>query len=541
MLVAVCGALSCTPQQVIVEKPCPPAEVPAVKAPVVTAPPSEAAVPRTLEIQLTPARNEGGNVIAVDVAMRFSVPPVDFGSADPIVLRLDPHIAGAAIADRIDDLAARDSEGSLGLRPVTEDEKGKPARAEWKADRRARGPVTVSYRVQLLAEDAARDEVITSAGGVLGVGRALFLMPTTTESHKIRVNWNLQSLGPGARGTSSFGADGSEIEIAPSMLDNAIWIAGALEEMSVRSAGSRFRMISLGKTALDVTEVGPWANRVWLSIRPIASQASEFDLFVYSAGKPGPRLDISVFGRSAMATTQNDVKFAWPEKLRLAEAFLGAARGTNVMNQRWFDEGFGTYVALDALRKTGLANPSDIGAEIAKRSERYFSSPWLKTPLANVIGVKDELAVAHIEDRGLLLAAELDSRIRSTSAGKRSFVDFIRSIEPTPPANTDTTDIPKATGVNATTFAKALEKELGVEAVTRYQAVVETASAQANLPDDAFGPCFKKVKKKIQREDSGSKKRESVDGFTFALVPKLPPSCANAAVTPQVGGLQKTP
>jgi len=543
-LVAFCGALSCTPQQIVVEKPCPPVEYPVVKAPV-TAPPSDAAVPRTLEIKLSPARNEGSGVVAVDVTMRFSVPPVDFGNADPILLHLDPHVAGAATGDRIDDLAAHDSEGSLQLKRVTEGEQGKPIRAEWKADRRARGPVTLTYRVQLLAEDAARDEIVASAGGVLGVGRALFLMPSTTESYDIRVEWELQSLGADAHGNSSFGAYAPEVEGPPSILENAVWIAGPLDEIAMRSAGtngssSRFRMISLGKTAFDTAEVGPWANRVWLAVRPISTQAPEFDLFVHSAGKAGSRLELGVFGHSAIAKAENDVKFAWPEKLRLTEAFLRGARGTNVMNQRWFDEGFGTYVALDALRKTGLANPADIGAELAKRSERYFASPWLRVPGANLMALKDETAVAHVEDRGLLLAAELDAKIRAASAGKRTLVDLIRSLEPTPPANSDTTDIPKATGINVTAFTKALEKELGADAVARYLAVVESASAQANPADDAFGPCFKKVKKKIQREESGSKKRESIDGFTFAVVPKLPPSCANVVAT-QVGGLQKTP
>lgn len=546
-LVATCGALSCTPQQVVVEKPCPPVEYAVVNAPANAPAANDAAAARTLDVRLTPARNDAGNVIAVDVAMRFSVPPVDFGNADPIVLHLDPHIAGAAIGDRIDDLTARDSEGSLGLRRVVETEKGKPTRAEWKAERRARGPVTVSYRVELLADDAARDEVISSAGGVLGIGRALFLMPSTTEAYAIHVGWDLQALGTGARGTSSFGADESEVEGPPSILEDALWVAGQLEEMTIRSPttndreGGRFRMISLGKSPLDVTEVGPWANRAWLAVRDVATNAREFDLFVRPAGKPGSRFEVSVFGHSGIGRAENEVKFAWQEKLRLTEVFLHAARGTNLMNQRWFDEGFDTYLAIDALRKTGLAVPSDIAAEIAKRSERYFASPWLRLPLAQLLTQKDATATAHIEDRGLFLAAEIDAKIRASSSGKRSLAHFIRSLEPAAPAATDMTDIPKSTELSTTFFTKALEKEMGAEAVSRYQAIVESASAQANLPDDAFGPCFKKVNKKIQREESGSKKRESIDGFTFSLVPKLPPHCGNAVVAAQVGGLQKTP
>lgn len=535
-LVAVCGAVSCT-QKVVVEAACPPSEYPAVNIPSVQPPPSEAAVPRTLDVRLTPARNEAGNVVAVDVAMRFSVPPVDFGDAAPIVLRLDPHIAGAAIADRIDDLTARDSEGSLGLRLATESNGGKPTQAEWTAGRRARGPVTVNYRVQLLAEDAARDEVIASAGGLLGAGRALFLIPATTESYAIRVDWDLQSFGPGAHGTSSFGIDAAEVDGPPSLLENAIWVAGSLEEIAIRASGTngrsggRFRMVSLGKTAFDVTEAGPWVSRAWQSVRAIGPQTSGVDLFVYAAGKPGPRWDIDVFGQSALIKTQADVKFGWPEKLRFTEMSARIVRGNQLMSRRWFDEGFGTYMALDALRANGLATPAELAAEISKRSERYFSSPWLKMPLSELIYIKDDPAQAQIDDRGMQFAAELDGKIRVASGGKRSFVDFIRSLEP-PPAATDATDVPKATSVSLASFLKGLEKEIGADAVARYQAVVESASGQANAADDAFGPCFKKVKKKIQREDAASKKKESVDGYTFAVVPKLPASCANVTPAP---------
>lgn len=546
MVVSMPCFVSCT-QQVLVEKPCPPVEYPVIHAPAVTPPPSVTAAPRTLEIRLAPIRNESANVVAVGVTMRFSVPPVDFGSADPILLHLDPHVAGAATGDRIEDLEARDSEGSLGLRRLTEADSGKPVRAEWKAERRARGPVTVSYRVLLLAEDAARDEVITTAGGVLGIGRALFLMPATTEAHTIRAVWDLQTLDPGADGTSSFGMGETEVEGPPSILENAIWMAGLLEELTIRSPatngneGGQFRMISLGKGALDVTEVGSWTNRAWLAVRNVATKTNQFELFVRPIDKRGLRFDLAVFEHSAIAATENEVKFAWPEKLRLTESLVRAARGSNVMNQRWFDNGFGTYLALDALRKRGLAAPADIGTELAKRSERYFASPWLRTPLGGVMDQKDELAGQHIEDRGLLFAAELDAKIRARSAGKKSLVDFMRLLEPAVPLAAETTDNPKATGISAAAFAQALEKELGAEAVNRYRTLVETAAAIADLPDDAFGPCFKKAKKKIQREDGASKKRESVDGFTFSVVPKLPPSCGDVIVPVKADAAPKKP
>lgn len=535
---------ACTPQQLVVEKPCPPVEYPVINAPAAAPTTSNAAVARTLDLRLTPARNDAGNVIAIDVAMRFSVPPVDFGSADPIVLYLDSHVAGAHLADRIDDLEARDTEGSLALRQASVAEKDKPARAQWRAERRARGPVTLSYRVKPLASDVAHDEVMVGPGGILAFGRALFLMPATTETYTIHVDWDLQALGPNTRTASSFGGDGRDIDGAPSSLENAIWVAGNLEEMSLRTAsmdgGEQFRMVSLGKTGFDVADVGPWTSRVWHEIRAIGTNANEFDLFLRPSGKTGSRVDFDILGPNVVATIDNEIKFGWNEKLSLSRTMTRVARGTHWIKEPLVDEGFGTYIALDTLRRTNLANPADIAGEMAKRSERYFASSQLRTPLNALAAQKDAIAMAQIDDRGLWFAAELDAKLRAKSAGKGNLANFLRSLEPTPVLAADQADIPSAPVSPMATFVKALEKELGPEAVTRYRAVVESATAVADVPDDAFGPCFKKAKKKIQREDAGSKKRESVDGFTFAVVPKLPPSCANVAAA-QAGGLQKTP
>lgn len=496
-----------------------------------------------LHVRITPVKSESGtNIVAVDVTMRFSSPPVDFGTATPIELHLDPHVAGAATGDRIDDLAARDSEGSLALRRVTNADPSKAVRAEWKAERRAHGPVTVSYRVQLMAEDAARDEILGTDGGILALGRALFLLPATTEDYTIRVSWDTQPLGPEAQTSSSFGADSPEIQGPPSVLENAIWLAGSLEEITIRSPGTngrekgRFRMVSLGKGAFDVTEVGAWSQRAWLSARPIATTAPGFDLFVWPTGKPGARLDLQDFGSGAIAKTGNDVKFAWPEKLALTEAFVKSARGMKLLQERWFDEGFGVYLALDGLRRAGLVAPSDIAAEITKRSERYFASPYLRQNLKQLNAQKDLSVLTHIEDRGFLLAAELEGKIRAKSSGARSFVDFLRGVEGKIVAATDTTDIPSPGKMTGIVFDEALEKELGNEAVKRYRSLIESGTALADVADDAFGPCFKKAKKKIAREDAETKKRESVDGFAFAVVAKLPPNCGNAPLTPPKAG-----
>ncbi len=531
-LLAACLLAACTTSRVPVEQPCPPAEKPAPTPPPVAAAKTDALVPRTLDVRLAPVRDDAGAIVAIDVAMRFSVPPVDFGDADPIVLRLDSVRTNP---EPIDDLVARDSEGSLALRRATA-EAGKPAPAEWRSERRARGPVTISYRFELPSADAASDEVAVSAEGILGIGRALFLFPVTTETHMIRVRWDLQGLGEGARGSSSFGGDESEIEGSPATLGAAIWAAGRLDELFVHSGSqgnARFRLVSIGGGPFDVVEVGPWANRMWLAARTVApgKPQSNFDLFVRSTGKTGSVFDVSTWGGSAIAVVDNGAQFGWPEKLALTRAFVRVAWSPFTTGTRWYDEGFVTYHALDTMRRTGLTKSADIALELAKRSERYFASPWLRTPFLKLAQEKDPTTAEHAEDRGLFFAAEVDATIRKNSGGKRSLQDLLHSLVPK-----DAPEEAASSGTLATALSNALEKELGIDGVKRIFQMVVDATGAANLPDDAFGPCFKKVKKKIQREQPGGKKRETVDGFTWSLAPKPPANCGG-----YVGGLQKTP
>src|SRR5689334_11967787 len=146
----------------VVQTPCPP-------PPKQAAPPPAAKVetnePRTLDLRLAPSREGGSAVASIDVTMRYSVPPVDFGDARPLVLGL-----GVGNGDSLEEVSARDSEGTLSLARGGADETTKTNTALWHAERRARGPVTVTYRVKLPA--AAAPDVASFAGGFLAIGRA---------------------------------------------------------------------------------------------------------------------------------------------------------------------------------------------------------------------------------------------------------------------------------------------------------------------------------------------------------------------------------
>ena len=488
---------ACASEPLIAESPCPP---PAKStAPVATTPPKAENAARTLEVRLAPTRDGGSEVVAIDVSMRFSVPPVDFGEARPLVFRLDD-----AQVEDIDELTARDAEGSLAL--VRDEGDGSDAAlapTAWRAERRARGPVTVSYTRKLAGTGAA--PLSASAGGFVGIGRAFLLVPETTEPHVMRVRWDVAGLGDGASGASSLGAGDVEVSGSPTALAGATWAAGSLHRVTIErpatreGEGASFAVTSLGRGVFDVLDAGAWASRAWVSVRPLAdAPLGHFELFLRSSGSAGRRFDAAVAGRSAIAVGDEGLTFGWPEKRVLGRAMARASLGYSVTG--WFDEGFVSYFAVDVLRRAELVTARDVLAEVDARATRYFSS-----------------AEVRAEDRGMLFAAELDARIRAKSGGKRSLADVAREIAPKAGEGEAQAVLPRR--VPETALREAITKELGAEGETRFAAVIGKGGA-AEVPDDAFGPCFVKVKKKVPRYELGFDAASATEKKVRGLSPK---------------------
>lgn len=507
--------------------PCPPAVTAPASPPVV--PKVETDVPRALEVRLSPSREGGSEVAVIDVTMRFSVAPVDFGDARPLVLR----IAHGA-EERVEELAARDSEGSLPLGHGDTDDIGNPQTNAWHTERRARGPFTVSYRVRMPAAGKEAADLSSSSGGLVARGDAFLLLPKTVEPHAIRVRWDLSGLGDGARGASSLGGEDAELLAPPSALATTTWVAGALRRVEIDNPSAKpaetmfFRTTALGDVGFDLLDVAPWAGRVFQKMHPLAegTPRGPFDLFFRTSGKTGARFDVSLHGRSAIAVVDSGLGFGWPEKRILARALVRTALPWASEGVRWFDEGFLTYYTFETLRRANLASKADLLNEIVARTERYFTSPLASSPSVKLEDSSNPSTGPQAEDRGFLLAASLDAEIRKASGGKRSLEDVLREAVVKPAEGEDPESVSRRISVEA--LRRALPKEIGQPAFTKLEAV-HAGGALLDVPDDAFGPCFEKVKKKLSLQDPGADPKaaakKKVDGFSWVVSKKAPPTC----------------
>jgi len=495
-LVAASTLIACVSEPIGPNVPCPPPAKTTEKA-LAAAPKADADTTRTVEVRIAPTRDGGPLVTAIEVSLRFSGPPVEFGEARPLVFSLGER---GVRAEDVDELSAKDSEGSLPLTLVREDEAKAPS---WRAERRARGPVTVRYTRKIPAPDAGAPDTTLApiaSGGFIAMGSAFLLVPETTEPHVIRVRWDVAGLGGEASGTSSLEPGNFETIDAPSSLASAVWAAGPLHRVSVdhpatnTSPAASLRVVAIDPSPFDPLEVGTLTSRAFQATRPLsaASNPETFNVFLLGSGVKGPRVAFKLSGENVLVRADAGTSFDWTEKRELVRTVVRARLGNMFRDEPWFDRGFVTYFALDAMAREALVTPADLLEDLDTRATRYFSSSKRTMPAAELTREHGLVAVAHAEDRSALYAAELDGAIRKKSDGKRRLADLVRELAKAE-GEADPGRAPKEV------LRAAIEKELGPEGVSRFEAVLERGASAPEVPEGAFGPCLSRVARKTAR------------------------------------------
>ena len=202
-------ATACAEAPLPVRTPALPPAPPSVRTPD-WATPAPVTEPHVLEIRIAPVldRLEVGPGTAreidhLDVSLRFSEPPGEFGDPGPLVLTMPEREDGEpGWPEAVEDVYARDAEGALLLRSrsiastaSTAPADGAPMegrserRMEWRSERRPVGAVNVGYRVRLTRGDSKRYlGTHAQAGGFQGTGATFLLLPDAADLHKARAS-----------------------------------------------------------------------------------------------------------------------------------------------------------------------------------------------------------------------------------------------------------------------------------------------------------------------------------------------------------------
>ncbi len=478
---------------------------------------------------------------SLEVSIRLSEPPGEFGDASPLTLVLEESEQGEhGWPDAIEDVYVRDGEGALALKTKSATVDGE-VRTEWRSDRHPSGAIVITYKVKISAgESGGRYQGVHShAGGFEGLGSTFLLLPDVNDIYHAHVTWNLAGAGDGAVAASSFGSGDAEATGPLDRLLSAFYMAGPLGRFSLDDGAVHFRSAWLGRPAFNPVEASVWAAKVREAQRGFFhdTDPAPFSFFLRAVPRLGPSW-VGNGGPSSFLLLAGD-KLEWSRLARFAVAhelthtWIGVA-GSGVRldgpegSAYWFTEGFTVHFTREILLRSGLCTPAEFLDDLRERTERFLTSPDKALPNEGIAKgfFKSDTVNKLPYDRGMLYAAEVDAAVRAKSGGKRSLDDLVLALldrarslgkqaaVAADPAAKDTT---ATATLPADAFREIVGAELGPAGLARYDAVIVRGEAPAP-PSSAYGPCFKAAKKAIPRFELGFDAASYKDGKLRGLV-----------------------
>ena len=477
---------------------------------------------------------------SLDVTIRLSEPPGEFGDASPLKLVLEETEQGeGGWPEAIEEVYARDGEGALALKTKSVVIDG-DACTEWRSERHPSGAIVITYKVRISRGETSKYQgVHAHAGGFEGIGTTFLLLPDVNDLYHAQVKWSLAGAGDGATAMSSFGADDAETTGPLDRLRGAFYMAGPIGRLVLDDGPAHFRGAWLGRPAFDPAEAAVWAAKAREAQRAFFhdTDPAPFTFFL----RPVPRLGpgwVGNGGPSSFLLLAGDT-LAWSRVTRfivaheIGHTWIGVA-GSGVRfdgpegSGYWFTEGFNVHYTRELLLRAGLATPAEFLDDLRERTERFIVNPDKALPNEAIVKgfFKSDTVNKLPYDRGMLYAAEVDAAVRAKSGGKRSLDDVVlglleraRVLGKQAAAAGDATvkDAPAAATLPAGAFREVVGAELGPEGLARYDAVIVRGEAPAP-PSGAYGPCFKAAKKAVPRFELGFDVASYKDGKLHGLV-----------------------
>jgi len=289
---------------------------------------------------------------------------------------------------------------------------------------------------------------------------------------------------------------------------------------SAPGAASGFRVYWLGKMPFDAAKEAAWTYQSYAYLRKFYRAAGNASYSVFIRALPGtePRLGGTALQNSFMmavgADSAGNSEAARRNTLthEMGHMFVGGLRSSMTGGTTWFNEGLNVFYTRLALLRSGLAPVCDYERDINESASVYYASPYknesaealARLGFSTGIGRGSAQRIPYM--RGSLYFADVDSRIRAASGGRRKLDDVIMALFERRR---------KGEQIDAEDLVEAFVKELGPKARTEFESVIvrgETIVPQSG----AFGPCFERRPKKFESQG------KQMDGFEWVRVKSVP-------------------
>ena len=421
------------------------------------------------------------------VDVTITVPGMDVPAGQPL-FALPTMAPNMPSAQPRTNLSITDAEGTVPL--VTGAAGDKP----WTASRRVQGEVTARYRLPI---DNARGSgppinLRIDGASFSTPGRMLVAIPQGTQPYRVAIRWDLSAMGPGAIGVSGFGDGDVEIPAGlPERLGRTMFAAGRFNR-EPEVPGPGFSALWGGEPPFDPRPLMQWTGQLHHWMSGFFKDTVEPPYRVILRSNPqnpggGVAMTQSFAVGYGEGTTAEGLKRIFGHEMThtwTAKEEMG----------KWFNEGNAVYYQGLLPWRAGMITTEQYLTDINTTASRYYTNLMKHTPEDQVLAAFwDDTRIRVLPyDRGAMYFAVLNGKIRKASSGKRSIDDLIRIMVARMKAEQP---------VSEAFWLDLLRQEIGEDGPATHRAMM---AGELMLPEsDGFGPCFRRVTKKIRVFDLG--------------------------------------
>lgn len=426
-----------------------------------------------------------------DIDVTLTIPEVSAAAGAPF-LSMGMFTPGLSRPAVLKGLTVSDAAG-----PVTLSEgASKNGPRQWIPSRALSGAVTVRYTI--LAENIPAlsggppTALRVDGEGVSGVGGALMISPEIKTDYRIALKWDTSAMGPGAEGVSSYGDGDVELPAGPvARLGRIVYMAGPLEREPSTSQGAFSAVWVKGEPPFDPRPPMQWTSKLHKFMSGYFKDQDEPPYRVFMRFNPMNAGGGAALTHSFLVTYGKDVT---GESFKAILGHEMAHTWTANDIGKWYSEGNAVFYQALLPWKAGLFTTEQYLDDLNETAYRYYTNALRDTPDDQIVPrFWEETRIRVLPyDRGAMYFAVLNGKIRKASGGKRSIDDLIMVMIRKFQANEP---------LSEQIWVDLVRKELGEDGVATHRSMM---AGGLMLPaSEDFGPCFRRVVKKMPRFDLG--------------------------------------
>ena len=386
------------------------------------------------------------------------------------------------------------------------------------------GPLRLAYELPAAERDPGelRALVVGSDHFYLAADTAL-LLPDALEREPVALDLEIDAEGAAAPVlASSLGLGAHRHTVAPVVtLRQLTLLGGSLGTAVLDAYEGHDEAAWSGYTAFDPRLFVAELAETRSAMRQFFEDKRADPASVLLISGPRPRGSMQVGRRANGVVGFVGIDEPWAGALRLTfaqqlvhawiggELWIGPEEPARVAETTWFTEGFARYYARELLFRYGQLEPKEVADEVNAALALLAISPLCRAA-SDELCRRDAMPEAHAVRvaRGMLYATRVNAAIRGSSRGERSIDPLVLRL--LAEARRRRKALPDWA------WHDEVEGALGRDAANEYGRILGR-DAPVKLPDDALGPCFRRVQLSEPVFGLGF----SVAGTRAAKVPRL--------------------